>query len=340
MRTTAIAVSLSGLLLVGCAADEEATPLDLDQSDDAQLVGAMQVEDLEVVFSSRQVEDQVFAIEVRYGDVTFTGEFDYVNELFHLDGFVTSTGADIAIEDLDMVIIQELGQALSDAGLVNSYRPDVQNLRGVVYQTPGSVLSRMLSVWALSGVGVSPEREIKAVHGRTINYYCGYLTGMGVGATHDCWDCWDTWDGWNYVDIGPGTDINCYPDSCDYRCWNYNVNYCGRLSCEQSGGGGNGTWQWGSYGDKYGACTIWDSNSYTGDCLRHDHCVRNDHSTGSSWCSDDAVPAGDDQTSGRDCIMANGCGGACGTYSAAGCWCDSSCDSYGDCCMDKHAVCG
>ena len=86
---------------------------------------------------------------------------------------------------------------------------------------------------------------------------------------------------------------------------------------------------------------LWDTNAYTRDCLMHDHCVRNDHDTFSGWCSDDAVPASDDQSSANDCIMKDGCSGSCGGYSASGgCWCDSGCDSYGDCCMDKHQKCG
>ncbi|MCA9680975.1 MAG: hypothetical protein KC457_02170 [Myxococcales bacterium] len=301
----------------------------------------MQYEDIEVDFSVRQIQEQRFAIEVRYADVTLTGESNYIDQQFYLDGYVSASGADIVLTDQDVLIMNELGEALADAQLINSYRPDVEHQRGVVIHGPGSALARTLAVWTTKGVGESPEREIIAEHGRTIDYLCGYLTGYGIPASHDCWDCWNTWDGWNNVNIGPQGSANCYPDSCGGGCSNKNTYSCGRLSCEQSGGGGNGTWQWGSNSDKYAACTVWDTNAYTRDCLMHDHCVRNDHDTFSGWCSDDAVPASDDQSSANDCIMKDGCSGSCGGYSASGgCWCDSGCDSYGDCCMDKHQKCG
>jgi hypothetical protein len=344
MRYKSIITAVAAFVILGCAPEEAepaASPLEFSELNDDLMVGTMLLEDIEVAFSVRQTSDQVFALEVRYGDVTFTGESDYNQEIFLLDGFVTATGADIVINDDDLLIIQELGQALSDAELINSYRPDVEHQRGVVLQTPGGALARALSVWVTRGVSESPEHAIKAEHGRTITYLCSSLTGYGIPATHDCWDCWSDWDGWSYVNIGPQGGNNCYADSCAPGCSNSGTNQCGRLSCEQSGGGSNGSWQWGSNSDKYGACTVWDTNAYTQDCLNHDHCVRNDHSTGSSWCSDDAVPAGDDQASGRDCIMNNGCAGNCGGFSGAGqCYCDASCETYGDCCMDKRQQCG
>ncbi len=36
----------------------------------------------------------------------------------------------------------------------------------------------------------------------------------------------------------------------------------------------------------------------------------------------------------------NSCVGNCGKKAPGGCWCDSSCQSYGDCCSDKQQVCG
>lgn len=348
MRKSSIFAAVVILALTACMAEEPDTirdpssPLELIDNDDDVLRGTMQFEDLEVSFQVRETSSQVFAMELRWADVTYTGEYDYNQELFVLDGFVTSTGEDIVVNDQDLMIMQELGEALADAQLINAYRPDVEHQRGVVLQTPGSALARLLAVWTVRGVNESPAHEIAAEHGRTIEYLCGYLTGFGIQATHDCWDCWDYWDGWSYVNIGPQGANDCYPDSCSPNCSNYNTNRCGKLSCEySSGGGGNGTWQWGRDADKYAACTVWDTNAYTRDCLMHDHCVRNDHDTFSGWCSDDAVPAGDDQSSARDCIMNNGCSGSCGGYSASGgCWCDAGCDTYGDCCMDKHQRCG
>jgi hypothetical protein len=204
--------------------------------------------------------------------------------------------------------------------------------------------------------GRSLRKDVKAETGRTIKYLCGWLTGYGVQSTHDCWDCWNDWDGWNYVNPGPnGYTKNCYPDSCGRsnaegegspinsgQCGNYGTYTCSRLSCEQSGGGGNGTWQWGSDGDKFGACTVWDTNIYPVDCLDHDHCVRNDHATASLYCDDMLDNAADDQTLGSDCKMMNGCGGRCGgsfTGTNGTCYCDSACDSYGDCCSDYHLSC-
>jgi len=41
------------------------------------------------------------------------------------------------------------------------------------------------------------------------------------------------------------------------------------------------------------------------------------------------------------CIAAAGaCEGYCGGQSPEGCWCDSTCETYGDCCADKPATCG
>ena len=231
--------------VLGCVESEDeiqdGSPLEFRQLDDDAMIGTMQFEDLTVEFSSRQVAPQVFALELRYGDVTFTGEYDYNTEVFLLDGFVTSTGADIVVNDADMLIVDELGRALSEAKVINSYRPDVEHERGVVLQTPGSAMARLLAVWNARGVGESPEHAIAAVHGRSIDYLCGYLTGYGIQASHDCWDCWDYWDGWNYINIGPGGANNCYPDSCSPSCSNYNINRCGKLSCEQNGGGPNGS---------------------------------------------------------------------------------------------------
>jgi hypothetical protein len=318
-----------------------APALELGERSQSGIAGRMRLEGLSVDFGVRRTSEQVFALEIRFGDVTLTGELDYAKEVFLLDGFASETGEDVVLDERALVVVEGLGMALASARVDGPYRPDVKNMRGVVHQTPGSALSRLLAVWQTSGLGNVPENYIKAVQGSSIDYLCGWLTGFGIQATHDCWDCWNRWDGWSYVNIGPQGSYNCYPDSCSSACSNYNAIRCGRLSCEQSGGGRNGTWQWGSNGDKYGACTVWDTNAYTRDCLYHDHCTRNDHSSASGWCSDEATRAIDDQISAKDCIMMNGCTASCGGYNAIrGCWCDSACEGYGDCCMDKVQKCG
>ena len=345
MKRAAALFGIALALGIGCVTPTEPVTEEtgdslafIERSDEA-VIGTIEVDGLTASFESRQIAEQVFAIEVLYNGITLTADIDYPGGSAKYDGFASEDGSDTVLTDDDKVLIAELGQALADEGLAKTTRDPEK--RKVVYFSPGATLVHALSVWHLTPVSSELRRDMQMEAGRTITYLCGWLTGYGKKASHDCWDCWDYWDGWNYVNIGPEGAYNCYPDSCSSSCSNYNTYRCGRLSCEQSGGGGNGTWQWGSNSDKYGACTVWDTNAYTQDCLYHDHCVRNDHSTGSGWCSDDAVPAGDDQTGARDCIMKNGCSGNCGGYnSAAGCWCDSSCDSAGDCCMDKHQKCG
>ena len=346
MRRAALLGAVVVALGAGCVAPTEPTetgdgqgPLSFVERSDAAVVGSIDVEGMVAQFEARAVSEQVFSVVVMHDNLTLTADLDYNTNRFLFDGYVSEDGSSTVLTDEDKAVVEELGSALADEGMSQTTRdPDH---RGVVIQSAGSALVRALGTWRTWSVTADLRRDVEAEAGRTINYLCGWLTGYGMKASHDCWDCWDTWDGWNYVDIGPQGSYNCYPDSCSSACGNYNVNRCGKLSCEQSGGGANGTWQYGSNSDKYAACTVWDTNAYTQDCLMHDHCVRNDHDTFSGWCSDEAADAVDDQPGARDCIMKNGCSGACGGYSSAGgCYCDSSCDTYGDCCMDKHQKCG
>jgi len=315
--------------------------LSLDSQSEDVVSGSAVVQGRKLEFLSRQVAPQVFTIEVWSGSLSLTSDVDFTKLQVLFDGFKTETGEDARLSADDKALLEELGKTLAAAGFAKT--ADDPTHRGSVVHSAGSAMVRALSVWRVTPVEANLRRDFKAVTGRTVKYLCGWLTGYGVQSTHDCWDCWDNWDGWSYVNIGPnGYGANCYPDSCDPSCGNYNIYRCGRMSCEQSGGGGNGNWQWGSNGDKFGACTVWDTNIYPIDCLDHDHCVRNDHSLLSGYCDDMVDNASDDQTFGVDCKMMNGCGGRCGgSYSANGktCFCDAYCDTYGDCCSDYHLMC-
>ncbi|HZO13353.1 MAG TPA: hypothetical protein VFB62_08835, partial [Polyangiaceae bacterium] len=41
----------------------------------------------------------------------------------------------------------------------------------------------------------------------------------------------------------------------------------------------------------------------------------------------------------QDATEAGSCADVCGGQSEAGCWCDTECESWGDCCADKALVC-
>jgi len=349
MKSTAAVLGMIIVLAAGCVAPTEspeeaaeAQVLSLTEQSADTLRGSMTFEELRVDFSSRRVSKDVFSIEVLRDGLTMTADLDYTKNQFRFDGFATDSGEDTVLDDDDKLVIAALAETLSAEGYGKADSDPTR--RGVTLHTPGSALSRALAVWHLTPVSSELRRDVKAEAGRTILYHCGYLTGYGIQATHDCWDCWNRWDGWNYVNVGMnGYGVDCYPDSCSSACGNYGSNTCGKLSCEQSGGGGSGSWQWGSDADKYGACTAWDTNAYVQDCLDHDHCVRNDHATGSSWCSDEAASAIDDQPGATNCKMINGCSGRCnGSYTSSTgvtCYCDAACDTYGDCCSDYHLSC-
>jgi hypothetical protein len=335
---------LSSVAAVGClqeGLEEEEDPIgavdevptfELTESSDDRLAGSLLVEGTQLAFDVTQTEHQNFAIEVRYDDNTLTAVSDYTRDEFVFDG-VKSDGSDVELSKFDLYVVGQLGQAIADAQLPKAYRPDVERMRGVVYQTPSSALKRALAVWAQRTIGTSADHVVKSIG---VDYLCGYLTSWYIPASHDCWDC--DHDDWSLVEVGPGGLFNCYPDDCHPLCANYNGGSCSEQQCK---GGGISVVQWGSIWDKYGACTNWDTNAYTKDCLDHDHCVRNGHGTGSYWCMDEGAAAADDQAQASDCIMNNGCADNCGSYSSSGgCFCDSACDDLGDCCMDYHIQCG
>jgi len=355
LRVAGVAVVAGGLWLTGCSAEapEPTTSVEapatqegltLAERGDEVLSGTMTHEGQSVTFTSRKVREQVFEVEVVRGELTLTADIDFSKKQVLFDGFKTLDGQDTKMTEADKGFIEALGTALSGEKVSKTYEG---SQRGEQIHTAGSAMMRAMGMWKVNPLDRSLRKDIKAETGRTILYLCGWLTGYGVQSTHDCWDCWDDWDGWSYINPGPnGYGENCYPGSCSANCANYNPYRCGRLDCEDQGSesyqGPNGTWQWGSDADKYGACTVWDTNIYPIDCLDHDHCVRNDHSLASVYCDDMLDNATDDQTLGNNCKMINGCGGNCGgSFTSGGvtCYCDAACDSYGDCCSDYHLMC-
>jgi hypothetical protein len=46
-----------------------------------------------------------------------------------------------------------------------------------------------------------------------------------------------------------------------------------------------------------------------------------------------------DSSSQRSATVYGSCEGHCGAQSPGGCWCDASCELYGDCCVDKVEQC-
>lgn len=318
----------------GGPVDVDVAGLQLSEQSEDRLAGSLRIGETIVSFDVRQIAHQRFDIEIRHGDRALTAASDYAEKSFVLGGH-KSDGAELRLDKRDLYAVTQLGHAITEAELPDAYRPDVENMRGVVYHTTGSALRRALAVWATSNAGDIATRTVK---GNGVISLCAYLTDRYVPASHDCYFC--DHDDWNLVEIGPGGPINCYPDSCNPACTNYNSGTCSANACVRYNGGISVV-QWGSDSDKYGACSLFGGNRYTVDCLNLGHCHRNGHSDGSHWCSDESDAASDDQLQAPNCIMNNGCSNTCGGYSVPGeCWCDESCEGLGDCCMDKKSQCG
>jgi hypothetical protein len=281
------------------------------------VVGSFKHVEKVITFECKQVRKDVFEVKLELNGKTLTTIINYADSEHKTDGFTTKDRSTTTLTDEDRELISALGKALAKEELAY-IPPNDPKTRRPPEKEAGPVLVKNLILWFNLPLTAELRNEVKWETEHSVHPICGYLTDDFLQATHDCAE-YDRWDDWHYVNPGPTTQI-CYP----------NANGCGEDKRD---------WQ---YGDQYGNCAEWETgNNYTRDCLEYDHCTRNHgHRLTSYWCADEYMAAADDILVYRSCPMKNGCRGYCGGYSREGCWCDSLCESYGDCCNDKHSSCG
>lgn len=246
----------------------------------------------EVKFSSRQVEQGVFRIEVRYNGMTLTGLVDADNGVSTLDGFAEANGQDTQMTDADREVASALYAALN-AQLPSSdaATPEAKYLR------------RAVGLWAEHPDTVKMQRTVMGEQGRGYTMLCSYAkcngawTGSCGGsynwysyAKHDCQHGgFDFTGNQQIAQLGDHTSCN-----GDEYYMNGSTWVCGEPD----------HWSrpkvmgicWGRCGSGCGGDT-----QYTLDATNHDGCVRNGHDLASAYCDDQFASASDDELFAPNC---------------------------------------
>lgn len=245
-----------------------------------------------VVFSSREVEEGVFDIEVRLQGLTLSGLLDPANGVSSLDGFVTDTGENTQMLEHDRVLLDGL------YGALNAELPN-----GAEAGEEARYLRRIVGLWAQNPDSVDLARLVLGEEGRGYTMLCSYAkcngswTGTCNGiynwyyyAQHDCNKGGFSFTG-NQQIAQLGNHYSCSGD--EY----YMV---------------NGSWVCGEpdhwvrpkvVGNCFGRCGggCGGDTQYTVDATNHDGCVRNGHALASAYCNDQFASASDDELYAPDC---------------------------------------
>lgn len=297
----ALAVFVVAVAVVACGT-EQAEPIDPGTGEmQGELVLRQEVDEVSgtfalgedlVRFSSREVEEGVFDIEVELQGLTLIGLLDPANGVSALDGFVTETGANTQMLEGDRLLLSAL------YGALNAELP-----QGAEAGDPARYLRRSVGLWAQNPDSVELPRVVMGEEGRGYTMLCSYAkcngswTGTCNGyynwysyAKHDC-------------NVGGFTDTR-----------NQQIAQLGdHYSCsgdEYYMSGGN--WVCGEpdhwvrpkvVGNCFGRCGggCGGDTQYTLDATNHDGCVRNGHATASAYCNDQFVSAMDDELNAPDC---------------------------------------
>ncbi|MFL5348971.1 MAG: hypothetical protein ACJ8AT_29580 [Hyalangium sp.] len=246
----------------------------------------------EVKFSSRQVEQGVFRVEVRFNGMTLTGLVDADNGVSTLDGFAEANGQDTQMTDPDREVVSALYAALNaELPFSDSATPESKYLR------------RAVGLWAEHPDTVQMQRTVMGEQGRGYTMLCSYAkcngawTGSCGGsynwysyAKHDCQHGgFELAVNQQIAQLGDHTSC-----SGDEYYMNGSTWVCGEPD----------HWSrpkvmgicWGRCGSGCGGDT-----QYTLDATNHDGCVRNGHALASAYCDDQFTAASDDELLAPNC---------------------------------------
>lgn len=246
----------------------------------------------EVKFSSRQVEQGVFRVEVRYNGMTLTGLVDADNGVSSLDGFAEANGQDTQMTDADREVASAFYAALNaELPFGDAATPESKYLR------------RAVGLWAEHPDTVQMQRTVMGEQGRGYTMLCSYAkcNGSYTGS------CGGSYNWYSYA------KHDCQHGGFDYT-GNQQIAQLGdHTSCSgdeyyMSGGswvcGEPDHWSrpkvigicWGRCGGGCGGDT-----QYTLDATNHDGCVRNGHALASAYCDDQFTSASDDELYAPNC---------------------------------------
>ncbi|WP_375768687.1 hypothetical protein NR798_44590 [Archangium gephyra] len=290
--------AVAAVMLLGCGggartdgAAQAVDGLELKQASGA-VSGRFAQAGTEAQFSSKQVEEGVYRIEVRQNGMTLTGLVDTANGVMSLDGFGEETGQDTQMLDGDREVLSGLYAAL------NAQLP-----AGDAAAPEAKFLRRAVSLWSQHPSSVELQRTVMGEEGRGYTMLCSYAkcngswTGTCNGyynwysyAKHDCQHGGFDYTG-NQQIAQLGDHFSCSGD--EYYMSN-GAFVCGEPDhwsrpkvigiCFGRCGGGCG-------GD----------TQYTLDATNHDGCVRNGHALASAYCDDQFTSASDDEMFAGNC---------------------------------------
>ncbi|PTL83328.1 hypothetical protein [Vitiosangium sp. GDMCC 1.1324] len=254
--------------------------------------GRFTQEGVEARFSSKQVEQGVYRVEVRQNGMTLTGLVDAVNGVSSLDGFAEESGQGTQMLDGDRALLSGLYAALNE-----------QLPAGDAATAEAKYLRRAVGLWAQHPTTVELQRTVMGEQGRGYTMLCSYAkcngswTGSCGGvynwysyAKHDCQHGgFDATINQQIAQLGDHTTCSGDEYYLSGSTW-----LCGEPDhwsrpkvmgiCFGRCGGGCG-------GD----------TQYTLDATNHDGCVRNGHALASAYCDDQFASASDDELYAPNC---------------------------------------
>lgn len=246
----------------------------------------------EVLFSSRQVEEGVFRIEVRFNGLALSGLLEPEHGVSALDGFAEANGLDTAMTDEDRAVLSALSTALNARlPFGDAATPEAKYLR------------RSVSLWAQHPNSVQMQREVIGEQGRGYTMLCSYAKCNGSFTGN----CGGSYNWYSYA-----------KHDCNKGGFSYERNQqIAQLGDHTSCSGdeyylSNGTWVCGEpdhwyrpkvIGNCFGRCGggCGGDTQYTLDATNHDGCVRNGHMLASGYCDDQFTSASDDELFAPNC---------------------------------------
>ena len=247
----------------------------------------------EARFSSRQVEQDVYRIEVRLNGLTLTGLVDVANGVSSLDGFAEESGQDTQLLDGDREVLTGLSAAL------NAQLP-----AGDAATPEAKYLRRAVSLWAQHPSSVAMQRTVMGEQGRGYTMLCSYAKCNGGRWTGSCAGVF------NYYSYAK--------HDCQHGGFDATINQqIAQLGDHASCSGdeyylSGGSWVCGEpdhwsrpkvQGSCFGRCGggCGGDTQYTLDATNHDGCVRNGHALASAYCDDQFASASDDELYAPNC---------------------------------------
>lgn len=246
----------------------------------------------EARFTSRQVEQGVYRIEVRQNGMTLTGLVDAVNGVSTLDGFAEESGQGTQMLDGDRELLSGLYAAL------NAQLP-----AGDAAAAEAKYLRRAVSMWSQHPTTVELQRTVMGEQGRGYTMLCSYAKCNGVWSG----SCGGSYNWYSYA-----------KHDCQHGGFDATINQqiaqlgnhgtCSGDEYYMSGG----SWVCGEpdhwsrpkvMGNCFGRCGggCGGDTQYTLDATNHDGCVRNGHALASAYCDDQFTSASDDELYAPNC---------------------------------------